>query len=289
MLRAVRFATDFAFELESKTLAAIRGHAPFLVQVSAERITNELRRMLAHPRRARAVELLNEAQLWAAFPPSLGTPLQDSGDRLAIALECLAALSWSSFPAALALLVAAAEGRLDDGAPFDEDGDTASRHELSRRMADLAEQMRLSNQERDAVIEALNALHPIVGTTESTWPEVQPFWVGPYARDCIEVARAAACRHSHWRAGIELCNDRLSWPYDRLNPRPLIDGGDLKRLGLKPGPAFAQWLGAVRREQLLERIDSRAAALAWLEAAVASSSNSRETPGPQESSPKRGS
>ncbi|VAX42094.1 CCA tRNA nucleotidyltransferase, partial [hydrothermal vent metagenome] len=62
-LRAVRFAARYGFEIEPRTAAAIRAHATDLAGVSCERIGEEFRRMMAHPSRAQAAELLGELGL----------------------------------------------------------------------------------------------------------------------------------------------------------------------------------------------------------------------------------
>ncbi|MFM7052091.1 MAG: CCA tRNA nucleotidyltransferase, partial [Planctomycetota bacterium] len=63
MLRAVRFASRFGFEIEMGTAAAIRQHAGELLSVSAERVGDETRRMLSHPARARAASLIEDLGL----------------------------------------------------------------------------------------------------------------------------------------------------------------------------------------------------------------------------------
>src|SRR5690606_38234643 len=60
LLRAVRFAATLDFGLDDATQAAVKAMATQLVVVSAERITQELRRMLVHENRSRAVELCHE-------------------------------------------------------------------------------------------------------------------------------------------------------------------------------------------------------------------------------------
>src|SRR5207244_1926449 len=49
MLRAVRIATRFELTIEAATSEAIREMAPKIGVVSAERIADELRKLLAHP------------------------------------------------------------------------------------------------------------------------------------------------------------------------------------------------------------------------------------------------
>ena len=51
-----------------------------------------------------------------------------------------------------------------------------------------------------------------------------------------------------------------------LLPPPLINGNDLKTLGLRPGPLFAELLEATREEQLEGHLSTREAALEWVKA-----------------------
>ena len=46
MMRAVRFQSQLAFEIEPETLAAIKSHAPLLAHISIERIASELTRLM---------------------------------------------------------------------------------------------------------------------------------------------------------------------------------------------------------------------------------------------------
>ena len=63
LLRAVRFAARFGLTIEPQTEAAIRAHAQELRGVSRERVGQELRRMIAHPSRVKALELIESLDL----------------------------------------------------------------------------------------------------------------------------------------------------------------------------------------------------------------------------------
>ncbi|HWW23965.1 MAG TPA: CCA tRNA nucleotidyltransferase [Edaphobacter sp.] len=63
MLRAVRFAARLDFEIEPQTFAAIRNAATQIDQVSAERVRDELTRMLTEGHARRAFELLDATGL----------------------------------------------------------------------------------------------------------------------------------------------------------------------------------------------------------------------------------
>lgn len=60
MLRAVRFANRFEFEIDEGSSAAIKAETAKITQVSAERIHEELSKMLLHKNRASALEMLSE-------------------------------------------------------------------------------------------------------------------------------------------------------------------------------------------------------------------------------------
>src|SRR5688572_17117161 len=83
-LRAVRFTARLGFALDPATADAVRQHAAELRGVSRERIGEEVRRMMGHPSRARAAELL--AQL------GLDVPVLEEPAAAAPA-RCLAALT----------------------------------------------------------------------------------------------------------------------------------------------------------------------------------------------------
>jgi len=71
MLRAVRFTATFGFALDAATAAAVHQLRHQICQVSEERITQELKRMLSHSSRALSFELLNQTQLLAEILPEL--------------------------------------------------------------------------------------------------------------------------------------------------------------------------------------------------------------------------
>src|SRR5260370_3530512 len=63
LLRAVRFAARFGFSIEPATFAAIRLHAQEITQVSAERLRDELSKLLTEGAVRRGFELLEETRL----------------------------------------------------------------------------------------------------------------------------------------------------------------------------------------------------------------------------------
>src|SRR5262249_29716933 len=71
MLRAVRMAPRFELAIEPATADAIRAMAPQIGVVSAERVADELRKLLVDPRRARGMRLFMELGLAGSILPEL--------------------------------------------------------------------------------------------------------------------------------------------------------------------------------------------------------------------------
>ncbi len=71
MLRAVRFAARFGYTIEPETLRAIQKLAPEIGQVSAERLRDELTKLLTEGAARRGFELLDEARLLPELLPEI--------------------------------------------------------------------------------------------------------------------------------------------------------------------------------------------------------------------------
>ena len=71
MLRGVRFASRLGFEIEPRTMAAMRADAADIHQVSSERIRDELTMMLTEGRARQAFELLDATSLLAQVLPEV--------------------------------------------------------------------------------------------------------------------------------------------------------------------------------------------------------------------------
>jgi len=71
MLRGVRFAARFGFTVDAATMHAMQALAPEILQVSAERVRDELTRMLTEGRAAQAFHLLDETGLLQQVLPEI--------------------------------------------------------------------------------------------------------------------------------------------------------------------------------------------------------------------------
>lgn len=240
MLRAVRFAAVFQFALAPETFAAIIEQADELTVVSVERIAAELRRMLVHPERRRAMELLRQSRLLevvfpeaasAAQAPAENEPAHTWENKLAI----LAALRDPTFSVALAAVL---RDLGEAGEP---------RLELARQ---ICWGLSLSNEEAHGVEKLLREESLIRSAPELPWPRLQRILIAPRVQELLDYAEAVAAVLDGATTAVDHCRQLLLLPSDQLDPPPLINGDDLKRLGIPPGPKYRTILEAVRDAQL---------------------------------------
>ena len=71
MLRAVRFAANLGFEIEPRTMESIREKAPCILRISAERIREELTKILTGCDARRGMELLDSSGLLKLLLPEV--------------------------------------------------------------------------------------------------------------------------------------------------------------------------------------------------------------------------
>lgn len=270
MLRAIRIATRFDLNIEPETSAAIRAMASEIHAVSAERIAEELRQLLVHPRRARGLQLLLDHGLVEPILPELlpmcglpqGLPNAPKGDLWEHVLAVMDHLGPApSFPLALGTLLH------DVGKPRTV-GRTPDRytfyfHEhVGARMADeIALRLKLSNDERDRVVWLVEKHQYLADAKIMRTSKIKTILGHPGIRELLALHRADAEAGEHSLEAVEYCEFLLrEWTDADLHPAVLLTGHDLAKRGLKPGPQFKTLLDAVREAQLDGTIKSTAQA-----------------------------
>jgi tRNA nucleotidyltransferase/poly(A) polymerase len=234
MLRAVRFAAMFDFQIETDTLHAIQEMAADINTVSAERIGMEIRRMLLDPRRAVAIRLLRESDLLAHVLPEVAQLSDDMWNRT---LSRLQRLEEPTLSLALAALLLSCDGA-DIGA-------------VGRRL-------RYTNKEIDRADWLVKNLMTMSHAPSVPWPKLQRLLVHDGAAEIVALLETITEPDD---AALAYCRERLALPAERLNPPPLVDGADLIRHGLTPGPEFSALLEQVRDAQLGGQIATKDEAL----------------------------
>ena len=240
MLRGVRFAATYGFEIESKTMLAIQQRAASISAVSPERIGAELRRMFGHNSRARAMSLLIESKLWENVLPH----------------EFKGYLNWSEksglfkhldsgFPTTLAALLLG----------------TGFKAEM------LQDSWRLKNDEVARADWILANEKHLSQAVTLKWSQLQPLLTSKHASHAIGLMQAVLNHGEHsseLAASIDCCREKLELEPAILNPAPLLGGNDLAALGLSPGPQFKSVLQSVRDMQLDGELRTSDEAREWV-------------------------
>jgi poly(A) polymerase len=275
MLRAVRFAARFGFEIEPATFAAIHGLAREIRQVSRERVRDELTKMLTEGHAREAFLLLDETGLLHEVLPEIEAmkgveqppEFHPEGDVFVHTLHllsklpqpCSATLAWG------ALLHDVGKPPTFRVAPdrirFDGHVD------VGVKMAEaICERLRFSGNETKQ-IHALVDNHMRFGNvqqmSESTFKK---FVRMPYFDEHLELHRID-CLSSHRNLGAyEFTREKMSQlPQAILRPLPLLTGDDLIAAGYIPGPRFKAILSAVEDGQLEGRLKNKSDAMRFVE------------------------
>jgi len=256
MLRAVRFAATYEFSIEDATHDAIRQLRQYLVQVSPERIAQELRRMLAHRTRAVSVNNLAIVGLLEVILPRIFGPEADGDSCVTIAsvdriCNKLRHLNEETFEPALALLL---ESQFVPKAASLKSRTAAVRQECRG--------LRLSNEETDCVCWLLASAAECFNVSDLPLHRVKPLLADRRSPLLLDLLNAVAVGEDREPVDAAFLREYLiRVPGEILNPRPFVDGADLKSLGLKAGPVFKELLTTLRNEQLDEQICNRQDAL----------------------------
>jgi poly(A) polymerase len=275
MLRAVRFAARFNYQIDPATLTAIQKFAPDIRQVSSERVREELTKMLSEGQARRAFELLGLARLLQEVLPEIAAmkgveqPAQyhPEGDvfvHTMLLLEKLQPDANGSISKTLAW------GALlhDVGKPptfrIAPDRIRFDGHvEVGVKMAaEVLRRLRFSKHETDQIL-ALVDNHMRFGDVQRMKQStLKKFFRLPKFDEHLELHRMD-CLSSN--GNLDAYNysreQMLSMPPEVIRPTPLITGLDLIEAGYKPGPRFTEILAAVEDAQLEGRLTSREAAM----------------------------
>jgi putative nucleotidyltransferase with HDIG domain len=273
LLRAVRFAARFGWNLEPGTLAAARDLAPTAVSVSAERTREELRRILVEGGAARGLDLLRETGLLPVVLPEVAACIgvaqppdfHPEGDVFVHTRLVVGALGSLEERPSTALAFGALFHDVGKPPTFAvEDRIRFNGHDrVGAGMAAAAcRRLRFSNADTDAV-EALVARHMV-------WPnlpvmreaKLRRFLADPMFEEHAALHRLD-CMGSHGDLSLLRFAVTARERFAAEAPRPprVLTGDDLVALGLPPGPAFARILRFVEDAWLERRVASKEEAL----------------------------
>jgi len=233
MIRAVRFAVRLGFRIAPATRQAVARHAAKIASISGERICDELSKMLAAPSAGEAVTLLGKLSLAAAILPEL----VDAG-------------LWASAVQRVHAVARRHDLTLAMGALLMDLPPAAIRKRLRAWGAsnDLRDSLCFLAANRDAWREAVEMplcdFKRLVAAPD--FPHLRTLW---RIREEAETGRRTHARRITRRIG--------SIDPAQIAPDPLLTGDDLRKMGMREGPALGTVLHTVYNAQLNEEISTR--------------------------------
>lgn len=275
MLRAVRFAARFRFVIDPGTMIAIQRLHSLVTRVSAERIRDELVRILTEGGARRGFELLDESGLLGDLLPEVAAlhgveqppEYHPEGDVWIHTMMMLEGLQHPSPELALGVLLhdvgkPGTFRRAPDRIRFD--GHVELGVEIARR---ILQRLKFSKAECDQVV-ALIANHmrfkDVANMKQST---LKRFLRLPDFNEHLELHRLDCLNSNGHLDTYRFVSEKMhDIPPEQLKPPRLVNGDDLIALGYLPGPRFSEMLQTVEDAQLEGAIHDRDQGLALIRA-----------------------
>jgi poly(A) polymerase len=269
LLRGIRFAARFGFEIEGATFDAMRRDHALILNVAMERVREELVRILIEGGARRGFELLDSSGMLSDLLPEVAAmkgvaqppEYHPEGDVWKHTLLLLEQLCQPTPTLALAALLhdvgKPPTFRVAERIRFDghvEEGVRLARGILTR--------LRFSREEIEQV-EALIDNHmrfkDVNRMKEST---LKRFLRLPQFEEHLELHRLDVLSSNKRLENYDLAKAKfLEYSAEHLRPEPLVTGADLIGMGYEPGPQFSQILALLEDAQLEGRIMSQEEAL----------------------------
>ena len=274
MLRALRFATRFEYEIEPETLAAIKRHAHEIRIVSRERVRDEVTRMLIEGHAHRAFLLLDVTGLLSEVLPEISAmkgvdqphEFHPEGD---VFVHTLMALDYLPQPCPPTLAWGALLHDVGKPATFRRGPDRIrfdNHVEVGVKMAEaICKRLRFSRDDTEQIL-ALVDNHMRFGHVrrmkEST---LKRFMRLPGFEEHLALHRADSLASHGNLSTYEFLREKMhETPQATIRPASLVNGDDLIAEGYPPGPKFREILEAVEDAQLEGRLQSHDAALEYI-------------------------
>jgi len=264
MLRAVRFAARFGFEIEPGTKKAIGLLAAKVNGVSRERVRDELTKMLTEGRARRAFELLDETRLLNEVLPEIARmkgveqppqfhPEGDVWVHTLMLLEqlepgCSATLAWG------ALLHDVGKPptfrRATDRIRFD------GHVEMGVVMAaEICRRLRFSNEETGQILALIENHMRFMDSGRMKESTLKRFLRLPQFDEHLALHKMDCMAGSGFLENWDFMQEKMqTLSLETVRPRPLITGRELIAAGYKPGPGFKEILREVEDAQLEGKI-----------------------------------
>jgi tRNA nucleotidyltransferase/poly(A) polymerase len=278
LLRAIRFATRFGFEIAPETWDALKTCAPSITRISPERIRDELDRIWVHPNRVLGFDLLVDSGLMPAILPEIldlqgcEQPPQwhPEGDVFVHTRMMLDILpDEASLPLVLSVLFH------DIAKPATYTYDEADQRirfnghdKLGAEMTEvILRRLKYSNEIIEATVIAVANHMAFAHVQKMRVAKLKRFMARPTFADELELHRVD-CSSSHGKLNNHTFLNAKAEEFanEPLIPSPLVNGHELMALGHEADPHLGRILHAIQTHQLEGTLRTKEEALAWLKA-----------------------
>ena len=276
MLRAVRFAARLGFAIEPRTMAAMKAQAAGIGQVSAERVRDELTKILTEGGARRGFELLDESGLLREVLPEVARmkgveqppqyhPEGDVWVHTLMLLEHLqrgasATLAWGMLLHDVgkpATFTPPDPTKAGDRIRFNghvEVGVAVAREILNR--------LRFSNEDATQILELIKHHMQFGDVMKMKQSTLKRFLRLPRFDEHLALHRADVLSSNKNLELYEYARKHLEeLGEEQIRPELLVTGADLIAAGYRPGPAFKAMLEAAEDAQLEGTVATREDAL----------------------------
>jgi poly(A) polymerase len=270
MMRAVRFAARFEFEIEAETFRAIRRHVKEIGQVSPERLREELTKMLTEGAARRAFKLLDQTWLLQQVLPEVGAmkgveqPPQyhPEGDVWIHTLLMLEGLSAGTSPTLAWGVLLHDVGKPPTFRPVSETGDRIrfdGHVDVGVRMAEeICKRLRFSNEDTEQILALVNNHMRFKDVESMRAATLKRFVRLPQFDEHLALHRLDCLSSNRHLETYEFVQRFIAeTPAEQVRPERLLTGDDLQAMGLRPGPVFSRILQALEDAQLEGEIRTR--------------------------------
>jgi len=277
MLRAVRFAARFGYEIEPETFKAIRKHAREIRQVSAERIREELTKVLTEGAARTGFELLDLCWLLPIVLPEVAAlkgvqqPPQyhPEGDVWIHTLMMLEGLPGGASPTlAWGVLLH------DVGKPatFRSAAETGDRIRFDGHVdvgvamgREILGRLRFSNDDTEQILSLVEHHMKFKDVKRMRPATLKRFVRLPRFEEHMALHRLDCLSSHRILEAYEFVEDFLrSTPPELVRPARLVNGEDVLKLGYVAGPIIGKILAAVEEAQLNGELASQEDAISFI-------------------------
>ena len=237
MLRAVRFAARFDYQIEPDTFRAICDHSAKIKKISAERIAAELEKILTHPNRLLGMQMTQSSGLLQHIFPHDPAKFTDG-------INLLAELPNADFALALAALLI----------NFD-----------TKPVQKICRHLKLSNDVRKKTSWLLDSLPLLLDALPLTKGRLKLWLANEYFDDLLTLAYARARQASAPTDPLDRLTEQITDLGDEpVTPTPLLDGNELMALGIPQGPLLGKAAADTYLAQLEGEFATKSAATEWV-------------------------